>query len=222
MLSSIFHTGTFSIITVLIALSTALALGVVCAAIYMMLGLYRKSFVIILAALPMLVTIIIMVVNGNVGASVAVLGAFGLVRFRSAPGSARDMGFIFFSMSIGLTCGMGFLTLAALMTALVGGALVILFKSPFGDETFTERTLRITVPEDLNYVGAFDDLFKAYTTSHRLISAKTTNMGTMYELNYRVTLCNQFLEKEFMDALRCRNGNLTIVLGLAQTDRELL
>ena len=222
MLASIFHTGTFSIITVLIALGSALSLGIVCAAIYMMLGLYRKSFVVILAALPMLVTMIIMVVNGNVGASVAVLGAFGLVRFRSAPGSARDMGFIFFSMSIGLTCGMGFLTLAALMTVLVGGALLVLYKSPFGDENFTERALRITVPEDLNYVGAFDDLFKAYTTEHRLISAKTTNMGTMYELNYRVTLCNQFLEKDFMDALRCRNGNLTIVLGLAQTDRESL
>lgn len=222
MLTSIFHTGSFSITTVLIALGTALALGIACSAIYMLMGIYRKSFVVVLAALPMLVTMIIMVVNGNVGASVAVLGAFGLVRFRSAPGSARDMGFIFFSMSIGLTCGMGFLTLAALMTVLVGAALLALYKSPFGNENFTERALRITVPEDLNYVGAFDEVFKAYTLNHKLISCKTTNMGTMYELNYRVTLCNQFLEKDFMDALRCRNGNLTIVLGLAQTDRESL
>ena len=222
MLTSIFHTGSFSMGSVFMALITTLLLGIIASSLYMLLGIYRKSFVVILTVLPLLVCTVIMIVNGNLGASVAVLGAFGLVRFRSAPGTARDIGFIFFAMAIGLATGMGFLTLAAIMTIFIGLVLIVLFKSPFGQETSAHRVLRVTIPEDLNYVGAFDDLFDFYTNAHKLVSIKTTNMGTMFELNYQITMRHKNSEKDFIDELRCRNGNLTVILGMAQYEGSAL
>lgn len=222
MLNSLFHTAVFSIQDILMVSGFSLFLGLVIAKCYMMVGAYRKNFVLTLAILPLLVSMIIMIVNGNVGASVAVLGAFGLVRFRSAPGSAKDIGFIFFTMAIGLIVGMGYLSLAALMTAIIGGCFVLFTNTTLFDESSIDRSLRITVPEDLNYVGAFDAILSYYTTSYKLTSVKTTNMGTMFELKYDIILKDQKLEKEFIDELRCRNGNLTILLGLSQRDKEEL
>lgn len=181
-----------------------------------------SSFAVILAMMPVLVTAIIMIVNGNLGTSVAVLGAFGLVRFRSAPGNAREIGFIFFAMAVGLACGMGFLSLAVLMTILVGMMFFVLEKLHFGKKETSQRELRITIPEDMSYTGIFDDLFQKYTKYARMERVKTTNMGTMYELCYRIELRDVEKEKEFIDGLRCRNGNLTIILGLVQREKNEL
>ena len=164
-----------------------------------------------------LVESIIMIVNGNIGTSVAVLGAFGLIRFRSAPGSAKEICFIFFAMAVGLATGMGFFTLAVLLTMVCGLFILILEKINFGSSLSSERELRITIPEDLNYDDIFDDIFSEYTKSIKLEKVKTCNMGTMYELSYRIKMKDMKQQKEFMDKLRCRNGNLTIVLGLVQS-----
>ncbi|MEG1593828.1 MAG: DUF4956 domain-containing protein [Oscillibacter sp.] len=222
MLSSIFHAGTFSIAGVAAAMATALVLGIAVALLYKISSTHIGNFVVILAVLPLLVQSVIMTVNGNLGASVAVLGAFGLVRFRSAPGTAREIGFIFFAMAVGLATGMGFLTLAALITVVTGLAILILEKAQFGSVVSKERQLKITIPEDLNYTGLFDDLFQTYAKYARLDRVKTTNMGTMYELSYQMELKNLEEEKRFIDELRCRNGNLSISLGLVQREKNEL
>jgi hypothetical protein len=222
MLSSIFHAGTFVIEYVAIAMATALILGVAVALLYRLLNGCNGNFVVILAVLPILVTSVIMIVNGNLGTSVAVLGAFGLIRFRSAPGTAREIGFIFYAMAIGLATGMGFITLAVIITVVVGIVIFVLEKSHFGKAASRERMLRITIPEDLNYNGVFDDLFLTYTKHSQLERVCTTNMGTMYELSYRVEMRDPELEKDFIDELRCRNGNLSIILGLVQREKNEL
>ena len=170
MLSSIFHTGTFSIAAVAAAMASALILGLVIALLYQSSTVRPGSFGVVPAVIPLLVASVILIVNGNLGTSVAVLGAFGLVRFRSTPGTAREIGFLFYAMAVGLAVGMGFLSL---------GAIFILERARFGKRDSTERMLRITIPEDLNYTGIFDDLFQTYTKHSTLERVKTTNMGTI-------------------------------------------
>ena len=221
MLRSIFHIGSLEIWSVLTAFSVALVLGVLIAVLYRHFAV-SHGFPVVLAMMPMLVTAIIMIVNGSLGASVAVLGAFGLVRFRSAPGSAMEIGFLFFDMAVGLAAGMGYLTLAVLIT-LIGGALFFLLeKADFGTVESKDRQLKITIPEDLDYDGIFDDLFEKYTTHATLDRVKTTNMGTMYELSYLIGMRNMAQQKAFLDELRCRNGNLTIAMGLVKQNRAEL
>ena len=222
MLTSIFHMGEFSLAATAAAMLSALALGIVIAGIYRIKGPCGGGFPVILAILPLLVQCLIMVVNGNLGTSVAVMGAFGLARFRSAPGTAREIGFVFFAMAVGLAAGLGFLTLAVLITAVTGAAVLLLDKTRLGSCETSERELRITIPEDLEYAGLFDDLFQTYAKSARLDRVKTTNMGAMYELSFLIELRDVGKEKEFIDQLRCRNGNLTIILGLAQRNRNEL
>ena len=135
------------------------------------------------------------------------------MRFRSAPGTAREIGVLFLGMAIGLATGMGYVGLAALTFVIVSTALLALTALGLGQKDGGERLLKITIPEDLDYEGLFDDLFAQYTTSHTLVRVKTSNMGTLYELEYRITLRSESIPKEFLDALRCRNGNLNIVCG---------
>ncbi|MDO4555555.1 MAG: DUF4956 domain-containing protein [Lachnospiraceae bacterium] len=222
MLTSILHAGGFSMESAAAVIVTALVLGIIISMVYMILGEHSQSFVVILAVLPLLVSLVIMIVNGNIGTSVAVLGAFGLVRFRSVAGSAREIGCIFFAMAVGLAAGMGFLTMAVLITVIVGFTMVLLEKTGFGNGISMERELKITIPENLNYQGVFDDLFLVYTTRFSLERVRTANMGTMYELVYHVRLRNAEKEKEFIDELRCRNGNLSIILGLVQRNKDEL
>ncbi len=221
MLNSIFHAGSFNAQAVAMAFGTALILGLMIALLYRGIAA-SGGFTVVLAVLPLLVTSVIMIVNGNLGASVAVLGAFGLVRFRSAPGTAKEIGFIFFAMAVGLASGMGFLSLAVIITVITGLAILVLEKIHFGNVESKERELRITIPEDLNYDGIFDDLFFEYTRRSSLEKVKTTNMGTMYELSYRVEMRDMKKQKAFIDALRCRNGNLSIILGLVQREKNEL
>ena len=222
MLESIFHAGSFDLINVALSMMVALILGLLIALCYKMTDKSSGYLPLMLAVMPLLVAVIILLINGNLGTSVAVLGAFGLVRFRSASGNAKDIGFIFFSMAVGLAAGLGFLTLAALVTGVVILVFLLLDRIGMGDPHATERMRRITIPEDLNYNGLFDDLFTLYTRGSRLIQVKTTNMGTLYELTYRLRLKEANSDKVFMDALRCRNGNLNISLGLVQKEKNEL
>ncbi len=206
-------TGTLTLGNTLICTLTSLVLGLIISYVYMNSGNYTKNFVVSLVLLPALVQCVIMMVNGNLGTSVAVLGTFSLVRFRSAPGTSKDIICIFFAMAIGLSTGMGYLTFASMITVVLSTAMLILYKLPYGGEHSMEKELKVTIPENLDYTDVFDDLFAEYTKSAKLDRVKTTNMGSMYELCYKITLRDNSREKEFIDALRCRNGNLTIVCG---------
>ena len=182
---------------------------------------YSKNFVVTLALLPAIVGAVILMVNGNLGTGIAVMGAFSLVRFRSIPGGAREIGSIFLAMAIGLASGTGYLGVALVLTLVIGGMSLILFASPFGELGETEKDLRIVIPEELDYTVIFDDMFAKYTKKANLVTAKTTNMGSLYELHYQISLKDKNKEKDFIDELRCRNGNLNIICGRLKKKEEL-
>lgn len=209
--------------TSLICTGTSLALGILTAVLYR-LGTkrYSKSLVITLIVLPALVQTVIMMVNGSVGAGLAVMGAFSLVRFRSAPGSAKDISFIFYAMCIGLATGMGYIAFAVMLAVIVGAALAILSFIPAFKSDRKRKLLRITIPEDMNYTDAFADIFDEYLTSNELVSVKTTAMGTLFDLRYEIVEKDASREKELIDKLRTRNGNLTISIGLVPDTAETL
>lgn len=220
MLESILASG-ITLPAFLICTAVSLVLGIATALISMYRTKCSQSFAVTLAALPAIVQIVIMLVNGNVGAGVAVAGAFSLVRFRSVPGTAREIGVIFLAVALGLATGMGYVVLAAVFFVIIAVVLFLLTKLGFGTRRTDERLLRITIPENLDYDGLFDDLFATYTTAHTLERVKTANMGTLYELQYRVTLRNAQVPKAFLDALRCRNGNLNITCSRELTGEAL-
>lgn len=199
----------------------SLALGILVACVYMYRTECSKNFVVTLALLPVIVQLVIMMVNGNLGTGVAVAGAFSLIRFRSVPGTSREIGAIFLAMAIGLATGMGYIGYAALAAVFIGAAMLLLGATRFGERKTVKKELRVTIPEDLDYTGAFDDLFQKYTRGAELRRVKTTNMGSMYELRYAVTLRDESQEKAFLDELRCRNGNLTVSCGRYDTGAEL-
>lgn len=216
-----------SIITTPITLSqfvlcmiTALVLGVLASLVFTYKHSHTGSLAVALALLPCVVAMVIMMVNGNVGAGLAVAGTFALVRFRSAPGTAREITGLFFAVALGLACGMGQLGLAAVFFVLFSAALLILTFTHFCDMGGT-RTLKITIPENLDYEGLFDDLFEKYTRSHELIRVRTTNMGTLFELTYLISFKSGGITKQFIDELRCRNGNLSIICG-RENDRDVM
>ena len=200
----------------------SLVLGALAGAIYMYKTDYSKSFVVTIALLPVVVQLVIMLVNGNLGAGLAVMGAFSLVRFRSIPGSAKDIAAVFISMAIGLATGMGFLFIALVFTIIIGIANVVYTTVPFGEKASPHKHLKITIPESLDYDGVFDDLFSRYTSENKLLTVKTTNMGSLYQLQYRTKLKKGVSEKDFIDQLRARNGNLEIALGYNLFRREEL
>ena len=221
MLDPILDGAELTLAAFLICTAASLVLGVLIALLCTFRSKPSQSFVLSLAMLPAVVQLIIMLVNGNIGTGVAVAGAFGLVRFRSASGSARDISLIFLAMAIGLATGMGYVLLAALFFIVMALFLLLLQRLRFGAGKEALRELRITIGESLDYDGLFDDIFAAYTTSAELDRVKTTNMGTMYELSYQIVLKDEHSTKALIDALRCRNGNLNIVCGKPVT-REAL
>ena len=208
-----------SVTDFLLCLGCSLVLGLVMAFAYMYRTRYTKSFVITLALLPAVVCVVIMLVNGNVGTGVAVAGAFSLVRFRSVPGTAKEICMLFLAMGAGLIAGMGYLGFAVLFTLVMCAVFVLYNCLDFGTKknAATFKTFTITIPEDLDYSGVFDDIFAEYTRSHDLIRVKTTNMGSMFKLTYNVELTDTTREKEMIDKLRCRNGNLEIAVSKQET-----
>ena len=219
MLNSIFHNYSFDIQSVLFAFLVAIILGIYIAYISRRFIL-SNDLTIVIAILPLLVTAVIMIVNGNFGASVAVLGAFGLVRFRSAPGSSKEIALIFFTMTIGLAIGMGFISLAILITLIVTCLFYVLEKSNFNKIQRSECNLRITIPEDLDYNGVFDDILVKYSSNYELERVKTSNMGTMFELRYNIILKDNSKQKEMIDEIRCRNGNLQVMIAKNTRDKN--
>lgn len=206
----------------LICVIASLVLGAVIGCIHMYRNNYSKNFILTLLILPAVVQAVILLVNGNIGTGVAVMGAFNLVRFRSVPGNSREIANIFLAMATGLATGTGYLGIAALMVLIIGLAQILMVTLNFGNSRGGLRDLKITMPEDLEFDGIFDDLFAKYTTKHRLTKVKTTNMGSLFELHYQVGLKADQDLKKFMDDIRCRNGNLPIVCNYVPEDKEEL
>ncbi|EOS79723.1 hypothetical protein C817_02495 [Dorea sp. 5-2] len=214
--------GSLTVQNAVLCMAVSLLLGILISAAYGIQGTCSKNFMVTLVLLPVLVQMIIMLVNGNLGTSVAVLGAFSLVRFRSVPGSSKEMAVIFFAMAAGLATGMGFLSFAVLMTAIIGGVFLLLEKTRFGESKRERKDLRVTIAEHLDYTEIFDDIFRQYTDQCDLQRVKTTNLGSMYELEYHIVLKDLRREKEMLDAIRCRNGNLTVICGRRAAIQEEL
>ena len=218
----LFDSDLVSVISVtdfLLCLGFSLVLGLVMAFAYMYRTRYTTSFVITLALLPAVVCVVIMLVNGNVGTGVAVAGAFSLVRFRSVPGTAKEICTLFLAMGAGLIAGMGYLGFAVLFTLVMCVMFVLYNRLDFGSKKNSEtfKTFSIVIPEDLDYSGIFDDIFAEYTLSHDLLRIKSTNMGSMFKLTYNVMLRDVTREKEMIDKIRCRNGNLEITVSKQET-----
>lgn len=225
MLNNLIDSATASTLTMeslLVCTLASLVLGLGAAFVYMHRNHYSKSFVVTLALLPAMVQIVIMMVNGNLGTGVAVMGAFSLVRFRSVPGSAREISSIFFAMALGLATGIGYVGVAFLFLIVIGLMSILLNSLAFGEQKAIpfEKELKITIPENLDYTGIFDDLFEQYTHQAELVQVKTTNMGSLYELKYHIVMKAAAIEKKFIDALRCRNGNLNISCGKVPTHKR--
>ena len=205
----------------LMCIFAALVLGVLTALVFSFRNKHSGSLILALAVLPPIVTLVIMMVNGNIGAGLAVAGTFSLVRFRSAPGTAREICGLFMSTAIGITCGMGFIGIAAVFFLVMAVFLVLLSLFRFGETAASSRQLKITIPENLDYDGLFDDIFEKYTSRHELVRVKTTNMGTLYELTYTINLKTPEVSKQFIDEIRCRNGNLNIICG-RESDKDAI
>lgn len=216
------NTSAFSITSFIFCTLASLILGGFIAWTYMHQNHYSKGFVGTLFLLPAMVQMVIMLVNGNVGAGVAVMGAFSLVRFRSVPGSAKEISSIFLAMAIGLATGMGYIGFAVVFAVIICGVMMILNLSRFGEMGEQVRMLRITIPENLDYSTIFDDVFEQYLSSYQMLRVKTTNMGSLFRLEYTIELKDQMQEKQLIDALRCRNGNLEISCGRSLTGKEEL
>lgn len=214
--------STIDIGDLIICTLVSIALGVCIALFYMYRNTYSKNFVTTLVLLPTMVQAIIMLVNGNLGTGVAVMGTFTLVRFRSVPGTSKEISSIFFAMAIGLATGMGYIGVAITFTAIIGIVSILLNIIPFADGKDNIKELKVVIPENLDYTEIFNDLFDTYTKKARLTKVKTTNLGSLYQLFYEIELKDIKAEKSLIDEIRCRNGNLNIVCGRGITVKEQL
>lgn len=215
-------TDTFSMTSFLICMAASIFLGAMLAWVHSKFNRSSKGFAITLALLPAVVQVVILLVNGNLGTGVAVMGAFSLIRFRSVPGTAKEISSLFMAMAIGLATGMGYIVVAFLFVFIVGGFNILYNITGFGEYKFSEKELKITIPEGVDYGEAFQDVFDEYTKKAELIRVKTANMGSLYKLQYMIVLKDQGNEKKMIDQLRCRNGNLEISCQKAMISSEEL
>ncbi|MDE6209257.1 MAG: DUF4956 domain-containing protein [Lachnospiraceae bacterium] len=220
--SGVFDNGLNSAVDVpkfILCIAVSFIIGVIIALTFRYKNRYTKSFVVTVSILPAVVCVVIMMVNGNIGTGIAVAGAFSLVRFRSIPGTAKEISTIFIAMSAGLITGVGYLGYAVLFTVIICAAILLFSVTGFGRmKESKEKSLKITIPEDLNYIHAFDDIMEKYTSKCETVSVKTTNMGSMFKIQYNIILKNSSEEKEFIDALRTRNGNLEIIISMQEVN----
>ncbi|MCT8975054.1 DUF4956 domain-containing protein [Clostridium sp. CX1] len=206
---------TDSVLTILISF----ILGAVISITYMKTsskGVYSQNFSLTLVIIPTVIAIIVLLIGNNIARAFSLAGAFSIIKFRSAPGDPKDIAFVLFTMAAGLACGVGAYSYAGMFTAFLCVLMYILSIINFGAKKLSNKLLKITIPEDLDYEGAFEDIFGTYTTSHQLIKVKTMDLGSLFQLIFTVTMNNKKSEKEFIDALRCRNGNLNITLSMSE------
>lgn len=224
MLKSIFEltTETISIGNFMIVFVTAVILGIVISLTHKLTTKTTSNFLITLALLPVLVEIVILLVNGNLGTSLAVAGAFSLIRFRSMPGNSKEIISVFWAMCIGLALGMGYVSLAIVATIIIAVLMFIynVISNKVSDKEI--RTLKVVIPENLDYETVFNDIFEKYLASYEIRKSKTTNMGSTFELSYMIKLKNNVKEKEFVDEIRVRNGNMLVMIERPEIEEEVL
>lgn len=223
MFNSIFNSTSngLDITTGLISAGVALALGLVIAITHMKTSPTTKGFLVTLATLPLLVMAVMIMINGNLGTSIAILGAFSLIRFRSIQGHAKDLLSVFFAMMVGLACGMGHILFATVITVISVLAIVFFTYTKFLEPNKRERVLKIIIPEDLDYEEVFDDIFNKYASKIELTQMKTMNMGSLYKLTYNITLKPDIKEKAFLDEIRIKNCNLKVLLSHPCLEEEV-
>lgn len=214
MLESILSTtsASISVENCIICIAVSIILGIIISATHKLTTKTTPNFLLTLTLLPLLVQVVILLINGNLGTSLAVAGAFSLIRFRSMQGNSKELISIFWAMAIGLALGMGYIILAVVITIIVAILMVIIRKILANTQNSSTRKLKIVIPENLDYSEVFDDLMKKYTDKSELKKAKTTNMGSTYELSYMVNLKKNIKEKDFIDEIRVRNGNMLVML----------
>jgi len=212
MFNSVISSEGLSLVSGGICVIVAIILGIFISFIHMKTSKYSKNFVITLAILPLLVAIVMFMVNGNLGTSIAIVGAFSLVRFRSIPGTSREIASVFWAMAIGLAIGMGQVVFGSLVTFIIGILLVLFYKTNFGNDDMGNKILTIVIPENLDYDTVMDDVFVKYLDNYELLRVKTTNLGSLFELNYNIKLKKNIKMQEFINDLRVRNGNLKICI----------
>ena len=227
MFDSIFNTAesvstSIDVADFLICLLVSIVIGIVIALAYTFKAKYSTSFITTLALLPAVVCVVIMMVNGNIGTGIAVAGAFALVRFRSAPGTAKEIAAVFLAMCAGLIMGMGFIGYAALFTVIMSAVLMAYstIEASYINGAKRNKILRVTIPEDLDYTSVFNDILEKYTERYELAQVKTTNMGTMFKLKFEIRMKDQTKEKEMIDAIRERNGNLEVSVAQLGVEKE--
>ena len=214
MFESIFSTtaASISIENWLVCIGVAIILGVIISFVHKITTKTTPNFLLTLAILPVLVQVVILLINGNLGTSLAVAGAFSLIRFRSMPGNSKEIISVFWAMAMGLALGMGYVVFAAIVTVIVSILMIIISKYTGKMTDLSERKLKIVIPENLDYEEVFNDIFPKYTDKINLEKVKTTNMGSMYELQYIVSLKKDIKEKDFLDEIRVRNGNMLVMI----------
>ena len=228
MLETLFTTSVSETITIggtVTIILSAMVLGLLISIVYIKTNKkeeYSQSFVITLIMLPAIIAMIILLVGSNIARAFSLAGAFSLIRFRSAPGDSKDIAYVFFTLAVGLACGMGYIAYAVLFALLLCLAMIVITVSKFGSSKNTPMRIKITIPEDMNYKGVFDEAFEQYTTQYKLVRIRTTDFGSLFELVYDVNLSEQTDTKEFIDRLRCKNGNLSIALLMKETKGENL
>lgn len=223
MFNSIFDSSVngLNITTGLICAAVAIGLGIVIAITHMKTSQTTKGFLVTLATLPLLVMAVMIMINGNLGTSIAILGAFSLIRFRSIQGKAKDLLSVFFAMMVGLACGMGHVLFATVITAISVVAIVFFSNTNFLEPNKKQRILKIVVPEDLDYEEVFNEIFAKYTSKAELIQMKTMNMGSLYKLTYDITMKSNVREKDFLDEIRVKNCNLKVLLSHPCIEEEI-
>ncbi|AWW27784.1 DUF4956 domain-containing protein [Acetobacterium carbinolicum] len=227
MIESLFSTTlteTLTIESTLSVIFAALAMGLFISFVYVRTrgkDGYSPGFVVTLIMLPAIISIIILLVGNNVARAFSLAGAFSLIRFRSAPGDPIDISYVFFTLAVGLACGMGYILYGAIFAIILCTVMVILSISNYGKPKVKNMQLKITIPEDIDFQNCFNDILKHYTSSHKIQRVKTSDFGSLFEINYTITLKNNTDQKEFIDKLRCRNGNLSIVLNTEVIDEKV-
>lgn len=211
----------FTLLNSLIVIASSIILGLMISFSYMKTNKksgYNSGFITTLVMLPLIISIIILLVGNNVARAFSLAGAFSIIRFRSAPGDPKDISYVFFTLAVGLTCGMGYIGYAVIFTVILCSLMILLDSLKFGISNEKTMLLKITVPEDLNYEDAFEEILNKYASSWRLDRIRTRDFGALFELNYKINLYENTSHKKFIDDLRCRNGNLNISLTLSAFD----
>ncbi len=205
----------FTLINALIVIGASILLGFIISLVYMYTHKkdgYASGFTLTLIMLPVIISIIILLVGNNVARAFSLAGAFSIIRFRSAPGDPKDIAYVFFTLAVGLACGMGYVGYGLIVTIILCVVLIVLDKIKFAMPKTKNMRLKILVPEDLNYEGVFDEVLERYSSKWTMESVKTKDFGALFEISYRVHLNENVSQKKFIDELRCKNGNLNIAL----------